>query len=212
MRQTRRTGDGTAQSRNHRPPGRAGVQEGYWRRVPKVDVLPRRQVKFSASLVVTGLLVLVLVLGAFLALKEYRERVDVDSTIVAKTAQLQSLQGQLSAKQQEVEPLRSEISKLKSQLDGAEKAYRQVTVGHLNWYGAIEALLLKTETPGVRFSSVTAKPGGGVTLVGQATNPQTMAAFLKQLNDVSSAIEFQGIQWRSGSDPPEFTASFRVRP
>jgi hypothetical protein len=162
--------------------------------------------------VVRGLLVLVLVVGAFLALREYRDRLDIDSTIGAKTAQLKSVQGLVSAKQQEVEPLRSEIAKLKGQLTGAEQAYRQVTAGYIDWYGAIDALLLNTKTSGVRFSSVTAKPGGGVTLVGQATNPLTMATLPKQLRDISSAIEFQGIQWRPGSDPPEFTAVFKVRP
>lgn len=231
MRQLPRTVEGTVQSRsevlrlvrfvrrfieggalNHHPPGRAGVQDRNWRSVPKVDVLPSRQIKFSTGLVVRGLLVLVFLLGAFLAQKEYRDRLDVDSTIGAKTAQLQSLQKQLSAKQQEVDPLRSEIGKLKSQLTGAEQAYRQVTAGYLDWYVAIEALLLNTETSGVRFSSVTAKPGGGVTLVGQAANPLTAATLPKQLQDISSFIEFQGIQWKPGSDPPEFTAVFKVRP
>lgn len=231
MRQTRRTGDGTAQSRsevlrlvrfvrrfieggalNHHPPGRAGVQGRYWRRVPKVDVLPRRQIKLSTSLVVRGLLVLVFLVGVFLVQREYRERLDVDSTLGAKTAQLQSLQRQLSAQKKEVDPVRSEITKLKSQLDGAEQAYRQVTAGYIDWHVAVEALLLKTETSGVRFNSVTTKPGGGVALLGQAANPRTAATLPKQLQDISSAIEFQGIQWKPGSDPPEFTATFKLQP
>jgi hypothetical protein len=161
--------------------------------------------------VVRGLLVLVLVVGALLALKEYRDRLDVESTIGAKTAQLKSVQGQVSAKNQEVDPLRNEIAKLKGQLTGAEQAYRQVTASYIDWYVAIEALLLNTKTSGVRFTSVTTKPGGAITLVGQATDPLTMATLPKQLRDISTAIEFQGIQWRPGSDPPEFTAVFKVR-
>jgi hypothetical protein len=197
---------------NHRPPARGGVQERYWRRVPKVDVLPSRQVKFSGSLVARGLLVLVLVIGVFLAQKEYRDRLDLDSAKEAKTAQLASLQRQLADKRQEVDPVRGEIAKLKGQLTGAEQAYRQATAGHIDWYVAIEALLLSTETSGVRFSSVTTKPGGDVTLVGQATDPLTVATLPKQLQDISNAIELQGIQWKPGSNPPEFTAVFKVRP
>jgi hypothetical protein len=153
-----------------------------------------------------------LVFGVFLAQREYSDRREVDRIIVAKTSQLKSVQLQLSAKEQEVEPLRSAISNLKQQLTGAEQAYGQATAGYIDWYAAIEALLLNTETSGVRLSSVTARPGGGVTLVGQATDPRTMATLPKQLRDISSAIEFQGIQWRPGSDPPEFTAVFNVRP
>lgn len=231
MKQLRRTDEGTVQSRsevlrlvrfirrlieggalNHRSPARDGVQERYWRSVPKVDVFPRRQIKLAGSPVVRGLLVLVLVYGVFLAQKEYRERLDVDSSIGVKTVQLQSVQRQLSARKQEVEPLTSEINKLKSQLDGAGQAYRQVTAGYVQWYVAMEALLLKTETSGVRFDSVTTKPGGGVTLVGQATSPQAIATLPRQLGDISSAIVFQGIQWKPGSAPPEFTATFKVRP
>lgn len=231
MRQRPRTGESTVQSRSevlrlvrfirrliegdasdHHPPGRAGAQERHWRSVPNVDVFPRRQIKFTGSPVLRGFLVLVLLFGVFLAQREYRERLDLDSTIDAKKAQLQSAQSKLSAKQQEVEPLRSEISNLKSQLDGAGQAYRQVTAGYVPWYVAIEALLLNTETSGVRFDSVTTKPGGGITLVGQATTPQAIATLAKQLGDISGAVEFQGILWKPGSGLPEFTADLKVRP
>jgi hypothetical protein len=153
-----------------------------------------------------------LVLGVFLAQRKYQDRLDADSSAVEKTAQIQSLKQQASGKKQEVDPVLSEINKLKSQLESAEQAYRQVTAGYIDWYVATEALLLNAETTGVRFTSVTTKPGGGVTLVGQATNLLTVATLPKQLQDISSGIEFQGIQWKPGSEPPEFTAVFRLRP
>ena len=186
-----------------------GAEERYWRLVPKVNVLSSQRRIPQRGLILRGLLVVIILLGLFLLWNQRSTRADVDERLVAKSSELRRLQRELTSKRQGVDTLQARITELKSQQDSSEQVFRLITASHIDWYGALTSLF-EAQTSGVTFGSVTAEPGGQVFLGGEATEEGSMSRLPSQLATIET-LDFQSIRWEPGSDPPAFSATFRVR-
>ncbi len=181
----------------------------YWRRVPRINVLPQRRRTVSAALVRSLVLALFVAILAYAVQIQYQNRSDVDDEIKLAQLQLDSAKLQVDQLQQQTEPIQTEISVLKREHEAAVQAYQELTAGNINWHGAVESLLLD-EISEVILNAILADPAGALTLVGISTDPDTRAKLPNQLQAISEGVDFQGIQWRPESDPPEFTSTFKI--
>jgi len=186
-----------------------GAEERYWRLVPKVNVLSSQRRIPQRSLILRGLLVVMILLGLFLLVNQRSTRAEVDERLVAKTGELRTLQRELTSKQQRVDVLRTRITELKVQQASSEQAFRLITLSNIDWYAALTSLF-EAQTVGVIFGSVTIEPGGRLLLGGAATEERSMSSLPSQLATIET-LDFQSIRWEPGSDPPAFSATFRVR-
>ena len=186
-----------------------GAQEQYWRLVPKVNVLSSQRRIPQRSLILRGLLVVIILLGLFLLWNQRSTRSDVDDRVAAKTGELRGLQRELTAKQQGVDALRSRISELKGQQTSSEQAFRLITASNIDWFSALTSLF-ESQSIGVAFGSVSVEPGGHVLLGGVATEEGSMSSLPSQLATIET-LDFQSIRWEPASEPPAFSATFRVR-
>ena len=186
-----------------------GAEERYWRLVPKVNVLSSQRKIPQRSQILRGLLVVIVLLGLFLLWNQRSTRTEVDESLLTKTGELRSLQRELTSKQQGFDALRTRINELKGQQASSEQAFRLITLNNIDWYAALTSLF-EAQTRGITFGSVTAGPGGQVLLRGAATDEGSMSSLPSQLATIET-LEFQSIRWEPGSDPPAFSATFRVR-
>ena len=81
---------------------------------------------------------------------------------------------------------------------------------NIDWFGGINAII-DSDLPDVELAAMRAEPEGALTLVGFVTDSEARARLLNDLSTISAKVEFQGIQWRPESDPPEFSALFQVQ-
>ena len=109
--------DGDGQDRAHRGGKSSRAQTRYWRRVPSVSVLPDERNQIPSSLMLRGGLVVAIVLLVFLTAARYLDW--NDSEILAEAAEIrsQSVTHQLAVRQNEIEPLESQITLLSSELN-----------------------------------------------------------------------------------------------
>ena len=152
---------------------------------------------------------MIVVLGVFLFLSQRSTRTDIDQTISDNTSQLRRSQQSLTSQRQQVESLHAAISQLQGQQVATGEANRLLTGDKKDWYTALTALF-GAQTSGVIYQSVTAEPEGRVLLGGLATEPGSKASLPTQFSNISDILDFQGILWSAGTDPPAFAASFQV--
>jgi len=181
-----------------------------WRRVPKVDILPSRRATSPTASILRVIFLVILLGEAFFIQGWYRERVDAVRVADETTPQLQTAELQLSDQQQALDALRNELFQLQNRRSSREEEYQAVAAGHIDW-SVVLSTLFEAETVGARFLSVFGDDDGEVTLEGIATGPVAMRTLPTQLTGVSHVLDLQSIRWESGSDPPAFTAIFRVR-
>lgn len=182
----------------------------HWRRVPKVNILPSRRATSPTVSILRAIFLVVLLGEAFFIQGWYREQVDTVKVAEETTPQLQAAELQLSDQQQAVDVLRNELSQLQIRRSSREEEFQAVAVGHIDW-SVVLSTLFEAEAVGARFLSVFGDPDGEVTLEGIATGPVTKRTLPTQLTGVSEVLDLQSIRWEQGSDPPAFTAIFRVR-
>lgn len=191
--------------------GDAGIDPRgeYWRRVPRINVLPQRRGTVSTALIRRLVLLLFVAILAYAVQVQYQNRSDVDDEIKRDQVQLDSAQLQLAEIQQRTEPIQTEISMLKREQEAAVQTYQEITAGNIRWHSAVESLLLD-EVFEVTLNAILADPAGALTLVGVTTNPDIRAQLPSRLQAISETVDFQGIQWTPETDPPEFTSTFKI--
>ena len=182
----------------------------HWRRVPKVDILPSRRATSPTVSILRAFFLVVLLGEAFFIQGWYREGVDAFRVAEETTTQLRAAELQLGDQQQSLDTLRGQLSQLQNRRSSREQEFQAVAAGHVDW-SVVLSTLFEAEALGSRFLSVAGTPDGEVTLEGIATGPVAMRTLPTQLTGVSDVLDLQSIRWESGSDPPAFTAIFRVR-
>ena len=152
-----------------------------------------------------------LLLGAaYLVQGEYQEKVDIEAGVEDMKGRLQVLKAQVATQRQSVEPLQSQRSRLKQQLEARETASQQLIGSRIDWHVPLETLF-NSLSSGVKLNSVIALPDGQLIVEGVATAPGSITTLPEHLSSLSPALDFQGIRWAPGREPPEFTATFLVR-
>lgn len=187
------------------------VQSRYWRRVPSISVLPNENNQIPVNFVLRSSLMVAIVVLVLLTGVRYVDWNDSEVRAEAAEARSQSVKRQLAVRQNEIEPLESQITLLSSKLESAETTYRLATAGQTDWFAAMNGLL-SVSVSGVDFLSASVNPDGNVSLVGVATDPGAFASLPNQLSQLSGGIGLQGIQWDADVSPPVFTAGFQVNP
>ena len=185
-------------------------QDRHWRRVPKVDILPSRRATSPTVSILRAIFLVVLLGEAFFIQGWYRDRVDTVRVTEETTPQLQAAELQLSDQTQALDALRTELSQLQNRRNSREKEFRAVAEGHVDW-SVVLSTLFEAEAVGARFLSVFGDPDGEVTLEGIATETVAVRTLPAQLTGVSEVLDLQSIRWELETDPPDFTAIFRVR-
>ena len=181
----------------------------YWRRVPSVGVLPRDKRRLPGNFLLRSVLVLAIGLLALLAGARYLDWTDFNDRAEVAETQSQSLNRQLTARQNEIEPLQAQINLLILELESAQTTYGLATVGQADWFTAMSGLFA-VSVSGVDFISGTVDSDGKITLVGVATSPDAIASLPTQFSRLAGIIDLQGIRWDAAVSPPRFNAEFRV--
>lgn len=184
-------------------------QTRYWRRVPSISVLPTEKNQLPANFLLRGVMVVAIVMLVLLASARYLDWNDSEVLTQATETRSQSVKLQLTARQNEIEPLQSQISLLSSELESAETTYRLATEGQTDWFAAMSRLF-SISVSGVDFLSAAVNSEGRVTLVGVATDPDAITSLPNQLSQLAGVVNLQGIQWDADVSPPVFTAGFQV--
>ena len=180
-----------------------------WRRVPYISVLPYEKMQLPANLLLRSGLVVAIGLLVLLTGARYLDWQDSEVRAEATEIRSGSVKRQLTARQNEIEPLQSQIRILNSDLESAATTYGLVTAGRADWFAAISKLF-SISVSGVDFLSAAVDSGGKVSLVGVATSPDAIALLPNELSQLAGVVNLQGIQWDSEVSPPVFTANFQV--
>lgn len=193
---------------------RAGVdaatsEANHWRRVPRINVLPRRAGAPGGRAGLKRALAALLVLEAVLLVVQYQSRNANESAIESTNKQLQQVRQQVAGEQQELEKLQTQVDALKKQVEASEQAFKQSTGGRTSWYTGLAALL-NTRTDGVEFESITATTGGQIALTGVATDLVAMARFQEKLREVQQYLRLQNISFSNGPASLTFNATLKV--
>ena len=186
------------------------AEERYWRQVPKVNVLESRRSIPQRSLIFRVILALVVVVGVYLVYAENANKADIDERIAENTEKFQELQGDLNLKNLSVDDLHGQINDEKGQRETINQVVQQIESSNIDWFTALESLFL-AQTSGVIFESVSAENNtAALNVVGVALEDGSKASLPTRFSSLSETLDFQGIVWREGSNPPIFTATFRV--
>ena len=188
-----------------------GAEDQYWQRVPKVNVLPGHRRAPPKDNILRGLLALIVVVGAFLVWSEWNTGADIDERNAQNISETRRLQSSLSRQRQGIESLHVQINQLQQQQEASASAIDLVTAGDIDWYISMLSLF-DAQSSGLVFESVTAEQSGRVLLAGTATEPGSKASLPTQFSNISSILDFQGINWEEDSEPATFSATFQVRP
>ena len=153
---------------------------------------------------------LVVLVGAFLVYTQRTTKSDIDERIADTTVELQGLQSGLNRQRQGVNDLHAQINDLNSRRTLINQAIQIVTSNNIDWFIALESLFT-AQTSGVIFESISAETASAGLLVGGvATEEGSKSSLPTQFSNISESLDFQSILWGQGSDPPFFTATFRV--
>ena len=185
------------------------AQTRYWRRVPSINVLPDERNLLPANFLLRSGLVVAIVMLVLLSGARYLDWNDSEIRAEATEIRSQSVKRQLTVRQNEIEPLQSQISLLISEAKSAETTYELATTGQTDWFDAMSRLF-SISVSGVDFLSAAVNYDGRVSLVGVATDPDAIASLPNQLSQLAGVVNLQGIQWDAEVSPPVFTAGFQV--
>ena len=181
----------------------------HWRRVPSISVLPNEKNLLPANFLLRSGMVVAIVMLVLLTTARYLDWKDSEVRAGAVETRTQSVKRQLAVRQNEIEPLQSQISLLNSEIESEETIYRLATAGQTDWYTAMSRLFA-IDVSGVEYLSAAVNSDGRVSLAGVATGPDAIASLPNQLSQLAGVVNLQGIQWDLEAEPPEFTAGFQV--
>ena len=192
-------------------PGIGPGEEGDWRRVPKLNILPsRRKTSSNVSRFRVVLLVVLLVQGYFIQ-DWLREENESRLVIESVSGELRAAERQLADKQGALSAIRTQISQLQAQDVTRQRELQEVSGQQIKWDGVMVALF-SAENPGTTFRSVTIGPDAIVNLEGVANEAGAITALPIQLSQIADVLEFQNFRTEPGSVPPTFSVEFKVRP
>ena len=181
----------------------------YWRRVPRINMLPRSGQAGGtrgAFRVVPAAVILAEVI--FLALQLQARSSDEAATETAKK-QLPQVQANIASAQSDLEAVQTQLDEAKKGVEAAMNAYAQATGGRTNWYpGAVALLNMQTE--GVRFDAIAAKPGGEIALDGVAADLAALTRFQSKLKEASQFLRLQNISFDTTGSSLKFAATLKV--
>ena len=153
---------------------------------------------------------LVVLVGAFLIFTQRTTKADIDERIAENTAELRRLQTGLSRQRQGINDLYAQINELNARREAVNQAIKVVTANNIDWFTALESLYT-AQNSGVIFESVSAETASAGLLVGGVARGEGSKASLpSRFSSISELLDFQSILWAEGSNPPVFTATFRV--
>ncbi len=181
----------------------------HWRRVPSISVLPDEKNLLPANFLLRSGMVVAIVMVVLLTAASYLDWKDSEVRAGAVETRTQSVKRQLAVRQNEIEPLQSQISLLNAEIESEETIYRLATAGQTDWYAAMSRLFA-IDVSGVEYLSAAVNSDGRVSLAGVATGPDAIASLPNQLSQLAGVVNLQGIQWDLEAEPPEFTAGFQV--
>ena len=186
------------------------AEEQYWRQVPKINVLQTRRGVPQRTLIFRGLIVLIVLVGAFLIFTQRSTKADIDALVLEKTAEIQTLQTQLNRQRQGITQLQVQINDLNAQREDINLAIQTIASNNIDWFTALDALF-SAQTSGVTFDSATAETARAGLLVGGLAQDEGFKASLPtQFSNISQELDFQSIVWTEDISPPAFTAAFKV--
>ena len=191
-------------------PGIGPGEEGDWRRVPKLNILPSRRSTSASVSQLRAVLLVVLVVQAYFVQGWYREGIESTESIESVSGELRAAERQLADKQGALSAIRTQISQMQAQGVSQQRELQEVSGGQINW-NVVMVALFSAEGAGTTFLSVTVRPNGEVSLEGVANEADAIKTLPSQLNQISNVLDFQSIRWTPGSVPPAFSAVFKVR-
>ena len=160
-----------------------------------------------------GLLVLILLVGLYVAFSQNNRRGEIDLRNEEKTAQLQNLRRQLATSNQQEDVIRTQINQLKLEQENTQSALQLLTAGRIDWFGAFDTLF-QVQTNGVSFTALTAGPTGDITLRGEVSDTASMESLPTRLDAFSEILELQTFVPQGGTEgedgPDIFTAAFTM--
>ena len=193
----------------------SGRLDPTWRRVPKIDLLPRARGSFLTP-VVLGLLALILVqavvaryLLSELAAADEAARAARSDLVAANAAKFKE-ENAIADQEESITGLDSEAKQLTRQLDLIASTQSDLQAEHPDWAVALEALL-GADGPAIRFQNVVTTPEGDMTVTGVATGLDAMSGFQTHMLGVEDVLDLLSLQWEEGDSDLVFTAEVRVR-
>ena len=193
----------------------SGRLDPTWRRVPKIDLLPRTRGSFLTP-VVLGLLALILVQAVVaryllgeLAAADEAARAARSDLIAANAAKFKE-ENAIADQEESITGLDSEEKQLTRQLDLIASTQSDLQAERPDWAVALEALL-GADGPAIRFQNVVTTPEGDMTVTGVATGLDAMSGFQTHMLGVEDVLDLLSLQWEEGDSDLAFTAEIRVR-
>lgn len=191
-------------------PGIGPGEEGDWRKVPKLDILPSRRSTSSSVVQLRAVLLLVLLLQGYFVQDWLREEQSSRLLIESVSGELRDAERQLEDKQGAENAIRSKIRELQNIGVNQQRELQEVSGGQINW-DVVMVALFSAESAGTTFLSVTIRPDGQVNLDGVANDAAAIKTLPSQLTQIADVLDLQSIRWTPGSVPPAFSAVFKVR-
>ena len=193
----------------------SGRLDPTWRRVPKIDLLPRTRRSFLTP-VVLGLLALILVqavvarylLGELAAADEAARAARSD--LVEANASKFKEENAIVDQEESITGLDTEEKQLTRQLDLIASTQSALQAERPDWAVALKALL-GADGPAIRFQNVVTTPEGDMTVTGVATGLDAMSGFQTHMLSVEDVLDLLSLQWEEGDSDLVFTAEIRVR-
>ena len=196
-------------------PTTADAREPNWRRVPKISVVPGERASVITPLVLA--LLALLVVEAIVLQHLYRGLQDTSDRVAAATRDLDRVEGlvstesnTISGKEQEIAALDAQIEQLGTQQDMISKAFNELTAGRTDWGNALD-VLLRTDSPEVRFDKIVGQPGGKVDVTGTAEDVAAFGTFQDHMSSVDDILFLQDSGFEEGDSHLVFTADIEVR-
>lgn len=191
-------------------PGIGPGEEGDWRRVPKLDILPSRRSTSSNVARLRAVLLLILLVQGYFVQDWLREETDTRLSIESVSGELRAAERQLADKQATDNAIRTQISQLIAKRLKLETELQEIAGEQIEWDEVMFALF-SAESTGTTFLSVTIRPDGIVNLEGVANQADAITTLPSQLSQISDVLEFQNFRIVPGSVPPAFSVEFKVR-
>ncbi|HKI85060.1 MAG TPA: hypothetical protein VKA63_12080 [Candidatus Krumholzibacteria bacterium] len=187
---------------------RAAPENGaaYWRRVPTIDMTPRRPSPWTTAAVLRGSAVALLLVELLLLGHSALSWQNADAQQPALTRELKNIQETRSGNQSALDQLQHQLATLQKQ-----RASQTVSTSDPAWATALSGLF-GMQTPGIRLRSAFNDPKQSANLIvqGDAAGLGAIAQFQTDIRVRSQYFTLEGIQWNAGAQGLQFTATLRI--
>ena len=184
----------------------AVLQTDHWRRVPTIDMRPRKPSPWTSTRLLRGGAVVLLLAELLLLGRLGLDWQNADSQQPVLTRQLKNLQQTQASHQGELKHLQNQLATLKKQ-----QKSQSVDASNPGWTGALAALFAMG-TPGIQLQSAANDPKqpGDLIVQGEATGLDAVARFQDEIRTRAQYFTLEGIQWNAGDAGLQFTAKLRI--